>query len=172
MILPITAYGHQTLKKVGEDITKDYENLDTLIENMFETMYFSKGIGLAAQQINRAIRLFVIDPTPYSDDYPELKDFKKVFINARITNDEGEEVDFEEGCLSIPGINEKVKRKSVIYLSYYDEEFNFHENVRYLVLYSMSTTIMRVSYLLNVYQISRNYCSKVNYAISVPEMLM
>ena len=131
MILPITAYGHQTLKKVGEDITKDYENLDTLIENMFETMYFSKGIGLAAQQINRAIRLFVIDPTPYSDDYPELKDFKKVFINARITNDEGEEVDFEEGCLSIPGINEKVKRKSVIYLSYYDEEFNFHENVRF-----------------------------------------
>ena len=131
MILPITAYGHQTLKKIGEEINKDYENLDTLIEDMFETMYFSKGIGLAAQQINRAIRLFVIDPTPYSDDYPELKDFKKVFINARITKDEGEEVDFEEGCLSVPGINEKVKRKSVIYLSYYDEEFNFHENVRF-----------------------------------------
>lgn len=131
MILPITAYGHQTLKKVGEDIDQDYENLDTLIEDMFETMYYSKGIGLAAQQINRAIRLFVIDPTPYSDDYPELKDFKKVFINARITKDEGEEVDYEEGCLSVPGINEKVKRKAVIYLSYYDEKFNFYENVRF-----------------------------------------
>lgn len=128
MILPITAYGHPTLKKVGEEINKDFENLDILIEDMFETMYFSKGIGLAAQQINKVIRLFVIDPTPYSDDYPELKDFKKVFINAHITKDDGEEVDFEEGCLSIPGINEKVKRKSVIYLSYYDEEFNFHEN--------------------------------------------
>ncbi len=131
MILPITAYGHQTLKKVGEDITKDYEDLDILIENMFDTMYNSKGIGLAAQQINRAIRLFIIDPTPYSDKYPELKDFKKVFINARITKEDGEDEDYEEGCLSVPGIHEKVKRKSVIYLSYYDEEFNFHENERF-----------------------------------------
>ncbi len=76
---------------------------------MFDTMYNSKGIGLAAQQVNRAIRLFIIDPTPYIDEYPELKDFKKVFINARITKEEGEDEDFEEGCLSVPGINEKVK---------------------------------------------------------------
>lgn len=131
MILPITAYGHQTLKKVGEEIRKDYENIDTLIKDMFETMYFSKGVGLAAHQINRAIRLFIIDPTPFSKDHPELKDLKKVFINAQITKEEGEELDLEEGCLSVPGINEYVKRKSVIYISYYDEDFIFHENERF-----------------------------------------
>ena len=117
MILPITAYGHPTLKKVGEEIRKDYENLDTLIEDMFETMYFSKGVGLAAQQINRAIRLFIVDPTPFSEDNPEPEGLKKVFINALITKREGEDTDFEEGCLSVPGINEIVKRKSIIYLS-------------------------------------------------------
>ena len=131
MILPITAYGHQTLKKVGEEIRKDYENLDTLIENMFETMYASNGVGLAAHQINRAIRLFLIDPTPFSKDNPELKDIKKIFINAHITKEEGEDNDFEEGCLSVPGITEVVKRKSIIYISYYDEDFNYHENERF-----------------------------------------
>lgn len=131
MILPITAYGHQTLKKVGEEIREDYENLDILIEDMFETMYFSNGVGLAAHQINRAIKLFILDPTPFSEDYPELKGLKKVFINGHITKEDGEDVDFEEGCLSVPGINESVKRKSVVYLSYYDEDFNYHENERF-----------------------------------------
>lgn len=131
MILPITAYGHPTLKKVGEEIRKDYENLDTLIEDMFETMYKSRGVGLAAHQINRAIRLFIIDPSPFSDDNPELEGIKKVFINAYITKKEGEITDFEEGCLSVPGINEVVKRESVIYLSYYDEDFNYHEEERF-----------------------------------------
>ncbi len=131
MILPITAYGHPTLKKVGEDIRQDYENLNTLIEDMFETMYFSKGVGLAANQINKAIRLFIVDPTPLSKDNPELEGLKKIFINARITKEEGEITDFEEGCLSVPGINEVVKRKSTIYLSYYDEDFNYHENERF-----------------------------------------
>ncbi len=84
MILPITAYGHPVLKKKGEKIDQDYPDLQKLIEDMYETMYFSKGIGLAAQQINRAIRLFVIDATPYEEEYPETKDFKKVFINAEI----------------------------------------------------------------------------------------
>lgn len=131
MILPITAYGHATLKKVGEEIRKDYENLDSLIEDMFETMHATNGVGLAAHQINRPIRLFIIDPSPIGDDHPELKGIKKVFINAYITKEEGEENDFEEGCLSVPGINEVVRRKSIIYISYYDEEFNYHENERF-----------------------------------------
>ncbi|MBC8321104.1 MAG: peptide deformylase [Bacteroidetes bacterium] len=132
MILPIAAYGHQTLKQVGEEIRNDYENLDTLIEDMFETMYASNGVGLAAHQINRAIRLFVIDASPLSDNNPEFEEFKrKIFINAYITKEEGEDTEFEEGCLSIPGITELVKKKPVIYLSYYDEDFNFHENERF-----------------------------------------
>ncbi len=131
MILPITAYGHQTLKMIGEEIDKDYENLDILIENMFETMYNSNGVGLAAHQINKPIRLFIIDPTPFSKDKPELKGIKKVFINAYITKEDGEITDFEEGCLSVPGIHENVKRKSTIYMSYYDEKFNYYENEKF-----------------------------------------
>jgi peptide deformylase len=132
MVLPITAYGHSTLKKVGEDISKDYEGLNTLIDDMFETMYFSKGVGLAAHQINRPIRLFVIDPKPFGEDHPDVQDIsKKVFINAYITIEEGEEEEFEEGCLSVPGIIEAVKRKSVVYISYYDEEFEYHEEERF-----------------------------------------
>ncbi len=131
MILPITAYGHPTLKKVGEDIRKDYDGLEALIENMFETMYQSKGVGLAAHQINRPIRLFIIDPTPFTEDHPELEAVKRVFINAYITNEEGEEEEFEEGCLSVPGINESVNRPPIVYMSYYDENFNFHENERF-----------------------------------------
>jgi peptide deformylase len=126
-MLPITAYGHPTLRKKGEEITKDYPDLQQLIADMFETMYESHGVGLAAQQINRAIRLFVIDAEPFAEEYPEAKGFKKVFINAQIVDQEGEEWDFEEGCLSIPQINEIVTRKPVIYLDYYDENFEFHE---------------------------------------------
>ena len=128
MILPITAFGHSTLKKVGEDIRQDYENLDIFIENMFETMYYSKGVGLAAHQVNKAIRLFIVDPTPFAEDNPELECEKKVFINAYITKREGEITEFEEGCLSVPGIHETVKRPSIIHMSYYDENFNYFEN--------------------------------------------
>lgn len=128
MILPITAYGHPTLKKVGEEISKDYPDLDKLLEDMFETMYYSKGVGLAAHQINKPIRLFIIDPTPFHDDYPEVEPERRVFINAYITNREGEEVDFEEGCLSVPGIHEPVRRPSEISISYYDENWKYHEN--------------------------------------------
>lgn len=131
MILPITAYGHSTLKKVGEDIDKDYPELEKLIEDMFETMYYSKGVGLAAHQINRPIRLFVLDPTPFKEDFPELEAKKQVFINARITDTSGDIEEFDEGCLSVPGITESVKRPSVIYMSYYDEEFNYHEDVKF-----------------------------------------
>ncbi|MCF6170687.1 MAG: peptide deformylase [Bacteroidales bacterium] len=131
MMLPITAYGHPVLKKKGEEISEDYPGLHQLIEDMFETMYHSKGVGLAAHQINRAIRLFVIDATAFADEYPETEGFKKVFINAEIVEEEGEEWEREEGCLSVPGINEYVSRKPVVYVSYYDENFNFHERERF-----------------------------------------
>ncbi len=130
-MLPITAYGHPTLKKVGEKLTPDYPELDKLIENMYESMYEAKGVGLAAQQVNKALQLFIIDASPYAEEYPELKDFKKVFINSKIEKEEGDEWDFEEGCLSVPGINEFIRRKPVVYLSYYDEQFNYHENERF-----------------------------------------
>lgn len=126
-MLPITAYGHPTLKKVGVEIDKDYPGLEQLIKDMFETMYNSRGVGLAAHQINRAIRLFIIDATPYEEDYPEAKDFKKVFINAQITSFEGDDWEIEEGCLSVPGINEFVKRSTIVKVTYYDENFEKHE---------------------------------------------
>lgn len=126
MILPIVAYGHPTLKKVAEDITPDYPGLQQLISDMWETMYAAHGLGLAAPQVNRSIRLFVIDATPYAEDYPELKDFKKVFINAHITDENGDEVSMSEGCLSIPGLNEDVSRKPNLTISYLDENFNPH----------------------------------------------
>lgn len=131
MMLPITAYGHPILKKKGEEITKDYPDLLQLIADMFETMYESHGVGLAAQQVNRAIRLFVIDANPFTKEYPEAEGFKKVFINAKIVQREGELVEFEEGCLSIPGINEYVSREPMIYMDYYDEDFNFHKNEKF-----------------------------------------
>jgi len=131
MMLPITAYGHPVLKKRGEEITKDYPELDKLIEDMYESMYHSNGVGLAAPQINKSIRLFVIDASPYEDHDPACKDFKRVFINAKIVREEGEPWEFEEGCLSVPGINEYVKRQPVIYISYYDENWNYHEEERY-----------------------------------------
>jgi len=127
MILPITAYGHPVLKKKGEKIDQDYPELQKLIEDMFETMRHSNGVGLAAQQINRAIRLFVIDATPYEEEYPETKGFKKVFINAEIVEEDGEQIEMEEGCLSVPEIREYIRRPDKVYLSYYDEDFNFHE---------------------------------------------
>ena len=133
MILPIVAYGDAVLKKMGTPITKDYPNLDTLIENMFETMYNALGVGLAAPQIGLPIRLFVIDTTPFSEDddlTPEeqntLKDFKRVFINAKITKEEGDEWAFNEGCLSIPDVREDVFRQPKLTIEYVDENFNKH----------------------------------------------
>ena len=110
MILPIVAYGHPTLRKIAQDIDKDYPELSTLIENMWETMYRTRGVGLAAPQVNKSIRLFVIDATPYGEDDAETKDFKKIFINAQIIQEEGEEWAFNEGCLSLPNIREDVMR--------------------------------------------------------------
>lgn len=126
MILPITAFGHPTLKKVAQDIDKDYPGLEQLIADMFETMYYSKGVGLAAPQIDKSIRLLVIDATPYAEDFPEAKNFKKVMINARIIEESGSEWAFNEGCLSVPDIREDVYRKPNIKITYMDEAFNEH----------------------------------------------
>ncbi len=127
MVLPIVAYGHPNLRKVSEEIDEDYEGLNELIENMFETMYQSEGVGLAAPQVNRNIRLFIVDASPFEKDNPELRDFRKVFINPIITEETGTEWEFAEGCLSIPDIREEVIRKPRVRIEYYDRDFNFHD---------------------------------------------
>ena len=127
MILPIVAYGDPVLKKEAEEIEQDYSNLDGLIDSMFETMYNAEGVGLAAPQIGRSIRLFIVDASPFEEEEPNLKDFKKVFINPIILEEEGKEWTFNEGCLSIPGIREDVQRKPKITVEYYDQKFNLIE---------------------------------------------
>ena len=114
MILPIMAFGDPVLRKKGEPISKDYKELSLLIENMWETMYGAEGVGLAAQQIGTPIQLFLVDASPFSEDEPKLEGFKKVFINPEILEETGEEWQFKEGCLSIPGIRENVKRHETI----------------------------------------------------------
>jgi peptide deformylase len=128
MILPVLAFGHPTLRKVAKEIEPDHPGLEKIIADMFETMYQSDGVGLAAPQINHSIRLFVIDAAPYAEKYPEAEGFKKVFINAEIYKEEGEEWVFNEGCLCFPGIREDVNRKPVIYIRYQDENFQQHHD--------------------------------------------
>ncbi|MFT4831644.1 MAG: peptide deformylase [Psychroserpens sp.] len=130
MILPIVAYGDPVLRKVGTDIDKDYSNLSSLIDNMWETMYNANGVGLAAPQIGLPIRMFMVDATPFADDEDlteteqnELKDFKRVFINAKILEETGMEWAFNEGCLSIPDVREDVIRQDTLTISYLDENF-------------------------------------------------
>lgn len=123
MILPIVAFGDPVLRKKGTDITKDYDGLTELIENMWETMYAAEGVGLAAPQIGKDIRLFLVDASPFEEDEPGLKDFKKVFINAEILEEDGDEWQFKEGCLSIPGVRENVKRQETIKIKYLDQDF-------------------------------------------------
>jgi peptide deformylase len=127
MILPIVAYGDPVLKKKATEIGPDYPDLQKLIDNMFETMYHANGVGLAAPQIGRSIRLFIVDASPFEEQEPELKDFVQVFINPEIVSEEGTEWTFNEGCLSIPGIREDVDRKPTLLLRYYDEHFDFYE---------------------------------------------
>jgi peptide deformylase len=136
MILPVVAYGTPILKKVGEEIDKDYKDLDKLIANMFETMYEASGVGLAAPQINKSIRVFIVDASPFAEveegEEPDpmaegLDGFKKVFINPIIEEESGEEWPFAEGCLSIPKIREDVMRKPKIKISYYNENWDFKE---------------------------------------------
>ncbi len=127
MIYPIYVYGHPILRKVTEDIDKDYEGLDEIIDNMFETMHFSDGIGLAAPQIGKSIRLFVVDGAPMEDDEPELVGFKQAFINPYIRERKGDLVLMNEGCLSIPQLHEEVNRENVIRIEYYDRDWKFHD---------------------------------------------
>ncbi|WP_274476343.1 peptide deformylase [Mangrovimonas aestuarii] len=133
MILPIVAYGDPVLKKMGQEIDKDYPSLTELLANMYETMYNAYGVGLAAPQIGLPIRLFIVDASPFAEDEDlstdeqnALKDFKKTFINPKIVAEEGDEWAFNEGCLSIPDVREDVFRKPKITIEYYDEEFNKH----------------------------------------------
>lgn len=132
MILPVRAFGDPVLRKKAKDIAKDYPGLEELIANMYETMYAANGIGLAAPQIGLDIRLFVVDVTPLAEDEDyldireELKTFKKVFINAKISEESGQEWKFNEGCLSIPDVREDVMRKETIVIEYYDENFEKH----------------------------------------------
>lgn len=136
MILPIVAYGDPVLKKEAVEIDKDYPELSKLIEDMFETMYEASGVGLAAPQIGKSIRLFVVDGSPFAErDEDEEEDpraanmegFKKVFINPIIEEETGKEWAFAEGCLSIPKIREEVMRKEKVRISWYDENWEFHE---------------------------------------------
>lgn len=122
MILPIYVYGQPVLRKEAEDITPDYPNLKELIANMFETMNRADGVGLAAPQIGLPIRVVTIDLDVMSDDLPEFKDFRRAYINPHILEVGGEEVSMEEGCLSLPGIHETVKRPDRIHVTYLDEE--------------------------------------------------
>ena len=125
MILPIVAYGSNVLRSQCKEIDSSYSNLDQLIENMFETMYAASGVGLAAPQINKSIRLFIVDTTPFKDDEsPDHAVCKKIFINPKITSITGESWSFSEGCLSIPEVREDVKRLSEITIEYFDKEFN------------------------------------------------
>jgi len=125
MKLPIIAYGDPVLKKKAENIDQNYPNLKDLIANMFDTMYNANGVGIAAPQVGLSIRLFIVDITDKEE--PEYKDFKKVFLNAQIIEETGELWDFNEGCLSIPDIREDIKRKEKVTISYYDENWQHHE---------------------------------------------
>ncbi|SEB42548.1 peptide deformylase [Tenacibaculum sp. MAR_2009_124] len=133
MILPIVAYGDPVLRKVGKEIDADYPNLEKLIEDMRQTMYNAQGVGLAAPQIGKDIRLFLIDATPFAedDDVTEeekkvLESFNRVFINAKIIKEEGDEWAFNEGCLSIPEVREDVFRQESITIEYQNENFETH----------------------------------------------
>ncbi len=133
MILPIVAYGDPVLRKVGKDISKEYPNLNPLIENMYQTMYNAYGVGLAAPQIGLPIRLFIVDASPFSEDKEisdeekiQLENLKKTFINATILEETGNEWAFNEGCLSIPDVREDVFRQEKIKIEYYDENFKKH----------------------------------------------
>lgn len=136
MILPIVPYGDPVLRKETEDIEKDFP-VKELIENMFETMYHASGVGLAAPQIGQAIRLFVVDSSPFAEmddvtdpkEIKELEGFKKAFINPIIVEEKGKEWAFEEGCLSIPGVNADVMRPDTIVIEYYNEKWELIEEV-------------------------------------------
>ena len=136
MILPIVAYGHPILRKIAHDIGEDYPNLSKLLEDMWETMYASNGVGLAAPQVNKSIRVFVIDSSQIFDNmkekdkeedtYPDDPGIKQAFINAHIVEEHGEDWPYNEGCLSIPKIREDIYRKEKVTINFVDEFFTLH----------------------------------------------
>ncbi len=129
MVYPIVIYGHPVLRKVAEDVDRNYPGLDQLVADLFETLYRSEGLGLAAPQIGKSIRVFVIDGEPLAEDEPSMAGFKKVFINTRIIERSGDIELMTEGCLSIPNLREEVKREGHVRITYYDEKWQFHDEV-------------------------------------------
>lgn len=127
MVYPVVVYGSPLLRRVSKEIKEDHEGLQKLIEDMFETMIVSDGVGLAAPQIGKSIRLFIIDATPMAEDDASLEGFRKVFINPQIIEREGDLWGFVEGCLSLPEIREEVSRPAEIRIQYYDGNFKFHD---------------------------------------------
>lgn len=129
MIYPIVAYGDSVLRRQTEEISLDYPGLKQLVDDMFETMEHAHGVGLAAPQIGLSIKLIVVDATPFADEDPKAADFKKALINPEIYAEEGEEWDFNEGCLSFPGLHEDVRRPSVVHIRYMDIDGVMHDEV-------------------------------------------
>ena len=129
MVYPIYLYGHPVLRKKGEQIGLDYPGIQDFINDMFETMKVSDGIGLAAPQVGKSISLFVVDGSDLAENDPSMAGFRKVFINAEIVEETGDEWTYNEGCLSFPGIHEDIVRPSVIRIRYHDENFVLHEDV-------------------------------------------
>ena len=129
MIYPIVVYGSPILRLIAKDIYSDFKGLQQLIADMFETMHKADGMGLAAPQIGKSIRIFIIDATSLKEDDPSLKDFKKVFINPRILKLDGETEIMNEGCLSLPKLREDVDRHNKLRISYYDENWQFYDEV-------------------------------------------
>lgn len=131
MVLPVYVYGMSVLRKVAPEIPEDFEELDQLITDMFETMHVSDGVGLAAPQVGKSLRIFVVDTTTMAESgkAPELMNFRKVFINPYIIEEWGDPWAFEEGCLSLPNIREEVTRPSHVRIEYYDENWNLKEEV-------------------------------------------
>ena len=127
MILPIYTYGQPVLRKVAEDIDANYPELKQLVENMYETNERADGVGLAAPQIGLPIRVVIVDLRPLAEDMPEYADFKRAYINGYIVEEEGETILMDEGCLSLPGIHEKVPRAEKVRIQYVDEDFVEHD---------------------------------------------
>ncbi len=129
MVLPVYVYGMSVLRKIASEIPEDFKDLDQLIEDMFETMHASDGVGLAAPQIGKSLRIFIVDTSPMADSgkNPELVDFRKVFINPYILEEWGDPWSFEEGCLSLPNIREEVNRPGHVRIEYFDENWNLKE---------------------------------------------
>lgn len=129
MILPIYVYGSPVLKKVAENIDPSFEGLEVFLTNLWETMYYADGVGLAAPQVGKSVRVFVIDGSGFAEDDPRMENFKKTFINPQVVERSGATYPFNEGCLSLPGLREDVYREPTIKITYLDENFSEHTDV-------------------------------------------